>query len=247
MKNIYIIRHGETILNTQKDNKHRVMTQPHTSELNENGKSQAIKTGKYFKKFREPIDLIIASPTLRTKKTAELIANEIGYKKENIVYDKNLIEIQLNEKYKQLTRQQFADLKHSDKDVANFFKFQEGKLKIKTPIELNEYIIKYESEKTNNVYENIDSINNRINKVIETIKALNYKNILIVSHGGTIRWFNKILTRNVGYDEFTGKLINNKSNCAITYYVNQDDDFYLVSAHSNKHLKYFDTESETKS
>ena len=247
MKNIYIIRHGETILNTQKDNKHRIMTQPHTSELNENGKNQAIKTGKYFKKFREPIDLIIASPTLRTKKTAELIADEIGYKKENIVYDKNLIEIQLNEKYKQLTRHQFANLRNTDKDVANFFKFQERKLKIKTPIELNEFIIKYESEKTNNVYEDIDSINNRLNKVIETIKSLNYKNILIVSHGGAVRWFNKILTKNVGYDEFTGKLIGGKSNCAITYYVNQGDDFYLVSAHSNKHIKYFDTESETKS
>lgn len=238
MKRIYIVRHGETDLNTQKDNSDRIMTQPKNTELSQNGKEQAIKTGKYFKKNRNPIDIIICSNTIRAKQTAELIADEIGYKKQEIIYEDKLKEIQLNPKYEDLTRKEFKSLRNNDSNVKAFFEFHEKKAQIKCPIELNEFIIKNESAPNNDVYEKAEDISNRVNDVIETLKILPKENILIISHGGTIRWLNKILSNNIGSDEFKGYMVNNKSNCAITHYVCQNNTFYLISAHSNKHLKY---------
>jgi len=235
MKSVYIVRHGETDLNYKNNN--QLIDQPKDIELNENGKEQSIKTGKYLNNRKNKIDLIICSDTLRAKQTAELIAKEIDYKNE-IIFEKKLAETLINEKYKDLKSEEFKNLKNSDENVKKFFEYHEQKSKIKNPIELNEYIIKYEAEPTNDVYEKPENISNRVNDVIETIKLLSNQNILIVSHGATIRWINKILTNNIGSDEFQGELINGKSNCAITYYIYQNDTFFLVSANSNKHLKY---------
>ncbi len=237
MKSLYIIRHGETDLNTQKNNIDRIMTQPPDTNLNNNGKRQAVKTGEYFKKHRDPIDLIICSSTLRAKQTAQLIADEIGYDRKNIIYEDKLVEIKLNDKYKDFTRREFKDLRNTDNNVKNFFKFHDKKSKIKNPIEYNEFVIKYESAKTNDVYESMESITNRLNSIIGVVKSLPSKNILIVTHGGICRWLNKLLTNNIGPDVFNGKLINNKTNCAITYFINQGNDFYLVCAQSNYHIK----------
>jgi broad specificity phosphatase PhoE len=68
------------------------------------------------------------------------------------------------------------------------------------------------------------------------LKNMPLKNILIISHGSTINWLNKIITNNIGYDEFKGKMIQN-NNCSITYYIEQNNELYLVSPNSNKHLE----------
>ena len=47
---------------------------------------------------------------------------------------------------------------------------------------------------------------------------------------------NRMLINNVGHSEFNGQLINNRTNCAISYYIYQGDDIYLVSPQSNYHL-----------
>lgn len=235
MKRIYIIKHGETDYNTNKDKNHTI-SQPKTSELNNNGKTQSIDTGIYLKN-RDPIDIIISSPTLRSKQTAELIAKQIGYKLNDIIYENKLEEINVNKKYENLKISEFDQLKYKDESVTNFFKFHERKSKITNPIEYNEYVIKYESDKKNDVYEDPKLVSTRIQEFIEGLKNLPSKNILIITHGGIIKWFNKILMNNIGYDEFNGKLINNKSNCAITSYLYQENTFYLVSAQSNYHLK----------
>jgi len=235
MKRIYIVKHGETDYNIEKDKNHTI-NQPKTSELNNNGKTQSIDTGIYLKN-RDPIDIIISSPTLRSKQTAELIAKQIGYKIDNIIYENKLEEINVNKKYQNLKISEFDQLKYKDESVTNFFKFHERKSKMINPIERNEYIIKYESNIKNDIYEDPKLVSTRIQEFIEGLKNLPSKNILIITHGGIIKWFNKILMNNIGYDEFNGKLINNKSNCAITSYLYQENIFYLVSAQSNYHLK----------
>lgn len=63
---IFIVRHGQTDLNLKKKIQGRV-----DSPLNESGKKQASETRE--KLLNVNIDLIICSPLLRTKETANII------------------------------------------------------------------------------------------------------------------------------------------------------------------------------
>ncbi len=79
---IYITRHGQTDWNIQ----HKVQGKADI-ELNEVGKKQAVETGR--KLLNEKIDLIICSPLIRAKQTANLINEGRNIP---IVYDDNISE-----------------------------------------------------------------------------------------------------------------------------------------------------------
>lgn len=85
-----LLRHGEgeqnivNIINGNPKNKDEF-------SLTSRGKIQAKKAGRNLLKSKIKIDVIIASDFLRTKETAEIIANDL--KIEKIVFDKNLREI----------------------------------------------------------------------------------------------------------------------------------------------------------
>jgi len=232
IQNIYILRHGETNEN-QKHNDSQLMSYPINTELNEDGIQQAKKTGIYLKK-RNKINIIISSPALRCRQTAEIIADIIGYNKNDIIIEDKLLDIKINNKYKKLTKEEFKNLKDTDDDVKEYLKYIEKKKEIKDSIELNEFIISY-SVKDNKIYETAESTSSRINEFIDNLKNLNLENILVVSHGDTIKWITKVLINNVGYDNFQGS-INNSSYCAITYFISRDNQFYLLAAQSNSHL-----------
>jgi len=86
----YILRHGETIYQTEK----KEMTYPWPEKepilLTENGKSQIKNLAEKLKKKK--IDLIYSSEFPRAKETAQIIANELGLE---INFDKRLREISL--------------------------------------------------------------------------------------------------------------------------------------------------------
>lgn len=79
---IFIVGHGQTDLNLKKKIQGRV-----DSPLNESGKKQASETRK--KLLNVNIDLIICSPLLRTKETANIINKDRNIP---IVYDERIIE-----------------------------------------------------------------------------------------------------------------------------------------------------------
>lgn len=68
---IYLTRHGETNYNIEK----RYMGSQDIP-LNENGLAQARELARRLKS--EPIDIIVASPLMRAKKTAEIVGEELG-------------------------------------------------------------------------------------------------------------------------------------------------------------------------
>jgi len=79
MKHIYLTRHGHSVLNELG------LFAGHTeTQLTDTGKNQAQKAGK--KLVNKQIDLIIASPMIRTRQTAEIIADVIKYDKHKILY-----------------------------------------------------------------------------------------------------------------------------------------------------------------
>lgn len=100
-RNTFIVaRHGEAesnvlgILSSNPKTKHH---------LTEKGREQAKITGKklvdseLLTKKSKKIDVIYCSPFLRTKETAEIIAEQIGYPKDKIIYDARLHEIYVGE------------------------------------------------------------------------------------------------------------------------------------------------------
>ena len=88
-KNTYFVcRHGEADNNT-KSIISSLATNPH--HLSEKGKVQAAEAGKWL--HDKKIDLIISSPFLRTRETAEIIANKIGYDVKKIIFENKIGEI----------------------------------------------------------------------------------------------------------------------------------------------------------
>lgn len=89
-RNTYtLMRHGEAESNV-KNIISGVCADPH--HLTEKGKKQVLSTAKELKKGKE-IDLIYASPFLRTHETAEIVAKTIGYDPKKIIFDERLSEI----------------------------------------------------------------------------------------------------------------------------------------------------------
>ncbi len=88
----FIMRHGEAESNVRGVVSYKPEDEFH---LTEKGKTQSKAAGATLKK--DKIDLIIASPLLRTKETAEIAAEALGIVKEDIVYDARIGEVNTGE------------------------------------------------------------------------------------------------------------------------------------------------------
>ncbi len=84
----FIARHGESENNAA----HLMSISPDAPHhLTEKGKEEALSSGKSLK--GKKIDVVIASPFLRTRETAEIIAREIGFDPAKIIFDERIREI----------------------------------------------------------------------------------------------------------------------------------------------------------
>ena len=88
--NILLVRHGETEWNLE------VRFQGHLdSPLTPKGRLQAKENGIKLKKYIEKNSInpiIFSSPLGRAKNTAYIISNEVGVRKEDIIFDNRIIE-----------------------------------------------------------------------------------------------------------------------------------------------------------
>ena len=83
---IYLVRHGESQANIL-----RRFSGITDVELTETGLLQAAKAGKKLR--GKKIDKIFSSPLKRAKYTAEIIADEIGFDKNDIIIENSLTEV----------------------------------------------------------------------------------------------------------------------------------------------------------
>lgn len=88
MKKLFIIRHAKS---SWKDYSLDDFDRP----LNKRGFLNAPLMGKYLKDKNIVPDIILSSPALRAKTTAEIIANKVKYKKQ-IVYEESIYEVDIN-------------------------------------------------------------------------------------------------------------------------------------------------------
>ena len=64
--------------------------------LNQRGMENAPLMGRVLKDMGKTFDLIVSSPAQRAATTAALLAGELGYPKDNIVFEKKLYDADLN-------------------------------------------------------------------------------------------------------------------------------------------------------
>ncbi len=89
MKIIYLVRHAKSYWGDQS-------LPDFDRPLNKRGKKDAPFMGKVLRDKKVKPDLIISSPSKRTKRTALTIAEKIGYTEKNIFYDEELYEASYN-------------------------------------------------------------------------------------------------------------------------------------------------------
>ncbi len=71
---IYLVRHGAAFTKEEDTERH----------LNKDGVGQCLLTGRALKRLDITFDLIVSSPKVRARQTAEIIAEEVGYSKKEI-------------------------------------------------------------------------------------------------------------------------------------------------------------------
>ncbi|MFH0755424.1 MAG: class I tRNA ligase family protein, partial [bacterium] len=169
---LLIVRHGEAESNLSGI----LSSNPKTiNHLTEKGKEQAVSATKNLDSTllttnTKKIDIIYCSPFMRTKETAEIIAENIGYPKDKIIYDERLCEISGGE----------FDGK-SDAEYQAFFGNREEKF-TKKPKDGETYE-DVKKRITEFLYE-IDSKNEGLPTATNAAQA--GKNILIISHNTPI-------------------------------------------------------------
>ncbi|MBY0376443.1 class I tRNA ligase family protein, partial [Patescibacteria group bacterium] len=87
----FVMRHGEAENNAQ----NIYSSDRNTFHLTEKGRAQVLKTASSLKK--EKITKIYCSPFLRTRETAQIVCEQIGFPVENIIYDDRIRELEFGD------------------------------------------------------------------------------------------------------------------------------------------------------
>jgi broad specificity phosphatase PhoE len=218
---IYVVRHGETDANVNKQVNDRNVITP----LNSQGKAQAKKTGIYFRK--EHCDnfkcIIYTSPSIRAVQTSEIIAKELKINPKHIIQDDRLNELD------------HGLLSGSTKyDKINIEYMKEFNKLPKDPIKLELSFEKFDKliEKKFKV-ETIANIKKRILSFYKSLPK-NKKNIIVVTHGGIVQ--GTLMTLFNIKSEILGDLTNGK-NCSINCIAKEKNKYALLTIPNTLHLR----------
>ena len=162
---LLLVRHGLSSFNIEK----RIQGRNDLSSLTQEGKSQAIKTGKVLSEIA--IDHLYTSPLRRASETTENIIRSCNQDIKPI-YDNGLLEVQLGE-WSGLTIEEVKSKFPNDYEIWQ-----------KNPSDLE---IKLNGEKYKPVQELFSQANNFINKLIKKHPPSSNKTILIVAHNAILR------------------------------------------------------------
>ncbi len=156
--NYYVIRHGESESNLTGAINAKIKTENSLTDL---GRKQVQDSVKGL--LNKDIDLIITSPLMRTKETAEIIREQLSLDKGQIIFDKRI-------------RERNTGKKWEGKKWIDFHK--ESKKKGKDIFDLK---LENDSESIGNLYKETTDL------LFELEEKYKNKNILFVSHAETIK------------------------------------------------------------
>ena len=238
-KEIYLVRHGETMWNISG------LAQGSRNDipLNMTGKEQSLITGDYLNNHEQKynkFDLVICSPMIRAKETAEIICKKINYDHNKIIYIEELKEIDkgligIGKSNNELKK----DIFYND-----YFSLVYLLNKIKDPAKYNinyEYVFNNLPKKYE--HETIDNLKKRCKKIINYIINTNKKKILIISHGDTIIY--GILSTIFNFSNINKNFLNG-TNCHISYVTFNNKKFELIYGPSTQHFSLYNKKYFTK-
>ena len=163
MKNLYFLRHGESVMNVAQ------LSSGHTdTPLTKKGHKQAEEAGKLVKTQGLKFDVILSSPLQRAHNTAKHVATAIDYP------------IELIEILDDLKERNFGDLdsKNMTKDYG---------------IDLAYYYANPRSADHIPNIETIEQLHKRAEKVFEYLKSRPEEMILVVGHGAFLRSLQRVI------------------------------------------------------
>lgn len=172
MVKLYFMRHGESHVNIE-DQFGSAVGAPNDKGLTSTGRAHARLAGQKALEVGLKPDLIICSPLLRARETAIIVANEIRYPTENIVYSELFVEIQFGE----LEGSSWNEYWNSGKTYADFHKYKGA--------------------------ETIESLQKRAEKALRFCKYRSEPIILVVSHSAFGRALRRSIENRPYTDEFT--------------------------------------------
>ena len=173
----FIMRHGQTDGNLKGEINDTVNSD---DKLTDFGQEQVEKSALLLKD--EKIEVVIASPFLRTRQTVEIVAEKIGFNKDDIIFDDRLHEMSVP-MYEGKTWAEY----HTDfeKSVDSFYKAPEGN-------------------------ESYDDVRRRCMDFLYDIEnKYTGKNILIITHGGPV-WLMFSDVNNLSVKETLGLVSTNR-------------------------------------
>ena len=252
-KRIIFVRHGESTENIAQDqgekyDKNKIV-------LTDKGKTQAIKTGKYLNEIFGKFDKVYTSPATRCIQTAELIINEIGYKRKPEISDL-LVEIgyksnKLHGLPKEESKKIFDNIQL---DLPKNKLFHKIKTFRQLDKKLNETENPYDKLELTKLWPEIQKnhldmepttkqVAKNYNKFLKILKKSTYENILVISHGGCINKLQNIICNidimnmEINIDVKNIKSNNgNFSNCCILCLGIDKNKYTLVSPANTNHL-----------
>ena len=235
-KEIYIVRHGQTLWNQLG----KTQGQESDLPLNEEGIRESVFTGKYFNDYRtndEKFDCIVCSPQLRCRQTADIICDELKFKKTDITIMDDLKEVKKGN-MSGITQQH-------DRNIS-FHAFVKSALeKIIDPIERYEIQNPHNTKAFNDKIVNDNNLDisggetteeliGRLNNIIEFIKTTEHKKIMIVTHSGILLSLLKIIFNINVLPKYT------MTNCCICYCTYINDVFHMVSPINSEHMAIYE-------
>ncbi len=129
------------------------------NHLTDEGKQQVVRSAELVKKMN--IDVVIASPFLRTRETMEIVAKEIGFDLDSVIFDERISEWAVGPEFQGKVIQDYFDARNSSEN-------------------------RYTFQAPNG--ESFSQVVNRAGDFLYDIeKQYEGKNILIVSHNATAR------------------------------------------------------------
>lgn len=229
-KKLYIVRHGETAWNIQK----KLQGCEADIELNNNGRKQALITGKYLNDYQQTktkFDIIYCSPQKRALETAKIIAKELSYDDEIIIID-DLKELCVG-KLSGTTEQD----RKTDPAFHELNELQNKYKNIIDPIDKMKKALYYENiiSKTYD-RETLDEIIIQVQKVLKKITENAYRKILVVTHGGLMN--NMFMVIGNTYDYGDGDVTNGQ-NCKIGYVEYQNSTYKIFTNPNTVHFDLY--------
>ena len=230
VKKIYIVRHGETDWNIQK----KQQGCEANIEINENGRHQALITGKYLNDYQQKesrFDIIYSSSQIRAIETAKIIAKELGYNNEIKIID-DLKEICVG-KLSGTTDQE----RKTDPQFTKLHQLQSKYVNIIDPIDKMKNLIFYEEKISKNYgRESLEELFQRINRVLKQIINDDNNKILIVTHSALIK--NIFMLIGNTYDYKDGD-ITNGTNCKLGYIEYNNSLFKIITNPNTIHFNLY--------